>query len=48
MFMGSVGERGIVTCKYLHFAKGEMSEFRQPDYLQVCLINKNVSYSDFI
>lgn len=27
----SVGERGIVTCRYLHLAKEEMSEFRQLD-----------------
>ena len=50
VFVGSVGEKGIVMCRYLHLAKDDRHEFTRLDDLWVCLVDLTCrkSYSNFI
>lgn len=50
VFVGSVGEKGIVMCRYLHLAKEDRHGLVQLDDLWVCLVDLTCrkSYSNFI
>lgn len=50
VFVESVGEKGIVMCRYLHLAKEDKHGFTQLNDLWICLADLNCrrSYSNFI